>query len=98
MQKFTKLTAVAAPMDMINVDTDAIIPKQFLKTIKRTGLGKHLFSELRYDETGRGKARLRAQQAGVPQSADPGRRRQFRLRLVARARALGAARTSASAA
>ncbi|HKD57048.1 MAG TPA: 3-isopropylmalate dehydratase small subunit [Hyphomicrobiaceae bacterium] len=52
MQKFTKLTAVAAPLPMINVDTDAIIPKQFLKTIKRTGLGKHLFHELRYDEEG----------------------------------------------
>jgi 3-isopropylmalate/(R)-2-methylmalate dehydratase small subunit len=53
MQKFTKLTAVAAPLPMINVDTDAIIPKQFLKTIKRTGLGKHLFQELRYDEQGK---------------------------------------------
>jgi 3-isopropylmalate/(R)-2-methylmalate dehydratase small subunit len=53
MQKFTKLTGVAAPMPMINVDTDAIIPKQFLKTIKRTGLGKNLFSELRYDDNGR---------------------------------------------
>src|SRR5262247_4297699 len=52
MEKFTKLTAVAAPVPMINVDTDAIIPKQFLKTIKRTGLGKHLFNELRYDENG----------------------------------------------
>jgi 3-isopropylmalate/(R)-2-methylmalate dehydratase small subunit len=52
MQKFDKLTAVAAPLDMINVDTDAIIPKQFLKTIKRTGLGRHLFSELRYDDKG----------------------------------------------
>ena len=53
MQKFTKLTAVAAPLPMINVDTDAIIPKQFLKTIKRTGLGKHLFQELRYDDQGK---------------------------------------------
>jgi len=53
MQKFTKLTAVAAPLPTINVDTDAIIPKQFLKTIKRTGLGKHLFHELRYDEEGK---------------------------------------------
>jgi 3-isopropylmalate/(R)-2-methylmalate dehydratase small subunit len=53
MQKFIKLTAVAAPLPMINVDTDAIIPKQFLKTIKRTGLGKHLFHELRYDEQGK---------------------------------------------
>jgi 3-isopropylmalate/(R)-2-methylmalate dehydratase small subunit len=53
MQKFTKLTAVAAPLPMINIDTDAIIPKQFLKTIKRTGLGKHLFHELRFDEKGK---------------------------------------------
>ena len=53
MQKFTKLTAVAAPLPRINVDTDAIIPKQFLKTIERTGLGKHLFSELRYDDAGK---------------------------------------------
>jgi len=53
MQKFSKLTAVAAPLPVINVDTDAIIPKQFLKTIKRTGLGKHLFHELRYDEQGK---------------------------------------------
>ena len=49
MQKFTKLTGIAAPLNMINVDTDMIIPKQFLKTIERTGLGKHLFSEMRYD-------------------------------------------------
>ena len=55
MDKFTKLTAVAAPLPQINVDTDAIIPKQFLKTILRTGLGKHLFSELRYDDKGREK-------------------------------------------
>ncbi|MFP3921777.1 MAG: 3-isopropylmalate dehydratase small subunit [Dichotomicrobium sp.] len=52
MEKFTELTGVAAPMPMINVDTDMIIPKQFLKTIKRTGLGKHLFHEMRYDENG----------------------------------------------
>ena len=55
MDKFTTLTGVAAPLPMINVDTDAIIPKQFLKTIKRTGLGKHLFYELRYDEQGKEK-------------------------------------------
>ncbi|MGB3718923.1 MAG: 3-isopropylmalate dehydratase small subunit [Proteobacteria bacterium] len=52
MQKFTTLTAVAAPLPMINIDTDMIIPKQFLKTIKRTGLGKSLFYDLRYDENG----------------------------------------------
>jgi 3-isopropylmalate/(R)-2-methylmalate dehydratase small subunit len=55
MQKFTTLTGVAAPLPMINVDTDAIIPKQFLKTIKRTGLGKNLFHELRFDESGKEK-------------------------------------------
>jgi 3-isopropylmalate/(R)-2-methylmalate dehydratase small subunit len=53
MQKFTQLTGVAAPLPMINVDTDKIIPKQFLKTIKRTGLGTHLFDEMRYDMKGR---------------------------------------------
>jgi len=53
MQKFTTLTAVAAPLPMINVDTDMIIPKQFLKTIQRTGLGKHLFDEMRYATEGR---------------------------------------------
>jgi 3-isopropylmalate dehydratase small subunit len=52
MDKFTKLTGVAAPMPMINVDTDMIIPKQFLKTIKRSGLGKSLFDEMRYDDDG----------------------------------------------
>ena len=48
MEKFTKLRGVAAPFNMINIDTDKILPKQFLKTIKRSGLGKHLFTELRY--------------------------------------------------
>ncbi|MBF0356387.1 MAG: 3-isopropylmalate dehydratase small subunit [Alphaproteobacteria bacterium] len=52
MQKFTKLTGVAAPMPIINVDTDMIIPKQFLKTIKRSGLGKSLFFEMRFDDKG----------------------------------------------
>ena len=52
MQKFSTLTAVAAPLPMINVDTDMIIPKQFLKTIQRTGLGKHLFEEMRYTTQG----------------------------------------------
>ncbi|WP_029353597.1 3-isopropylmalate dehydratase small subunit [Bosea sp. 117] len=52
MDKFTTLTGVAAPLHLVNVDTDMIIPKQYLKTIKRTGLGKGLFSELRYREDG----------------------------------------------
>ena len=55
MQKFTTLTAVAAPMPMPNIDTDKIIPAQHLKTIKRTGLGKNLFDELRYEMDGREK-------------------------------------------
>jgi 3-isopropylmalate/(R)-2-methylmalate dehydratase small subunit len=52
MQKFTRLTGVAAPMPMINIDTDMIIPKGHLKTIKRTGLGKALFDEMRYNADG----------------------------------------------
>jgi 3-isopropylmalate/(R)-2-methylmalate dehydratase small subunit len=52
MQPFTTLTGVAAPLPMINVDTDMIIPKQYLKTIERTGLGKGLFSELRFNDDG----------------------------------------------
>ena len=52
MEKFDKLTGVAAPLPIINVDTDMIIPKQYLKTIQRTGLGTGLFSEMRYNEDG----------------------------------------------
>ncbi len=52
MDKFTTLTGVAAPLPLRNIDTDMIIPKQFLKTIKRTGLGKSLFYEMRYDQEG----------------------------------------------
>lgn len=52
MEKFTTLEGVAAPMKIINVDTDMVIPKQYLKTIKRTGLGRGLFSEMRYKDDG----------------------------------------------
>lgn len=52
MDKFNKVTGIAAPLPMVNIDTDKIIPKQFLKTIARTGLGKGLFYELRTDESG----------------------------------------------
>ena len=52
MEKFDKLTGVAAPMPLVNIDTDMIIPKQFLKTIKRSGLGVHLFDEMRYLDDG----------------------------------------------
>ena len=53
MDKFTKLSGIAAPLPLINVDTDMIIPKQFLKTIKRSGLGVNLFDEMRYDGEGK---------------------------------------------
>ena len=52
MQKFDQLSGVAAPLDILNIDTDMIIPKQFLKTIKRSGLGKNLFDEMRYNRNG----------------------------------------------
>ncbi len=52
MEKFNTLQGIAAPFPMVNVDTDRIIPARFLKTIKKTGLGKNLFNELRYDEDG----------------------------------------------
>ena len=52
MEKFTTVTGVAAPLPLVNVDTDMIIPKQFLKTIKRTGLGANLFDEMRFDRQG----------------------------------------------
>ena len=91
MEKFTVLEGVAAPLKMINVDTDMIIPKQYLKTIKRTGLGKGLFAETALSRRRQREPGFRAQQAGLSQVQDPGRRRQFRLRLLARARAVGAA-------
>src|SRR5580704_7474745 len=53
MQKFTKVKGIAAPLPMMNVDTDRIIPKQFLKTIKRTGLGQYLFNDLRFTPDGK---------------------------------------------
>ena len=53
MDKFTTLTGIAAPMPLVNIDTDMIIPKQFLKTIKRSGLGKNLFDEMRFDRDGK---------------------------------------------
>lgn len=56
MDSFTKLSGIAAPLRMINVDTDIIIPKQFLKTVKRTGLGIHAFHDIRYNEDGIDKA------------------------------------------
>ncbi|MGZ9035100.1 MAG: 3-isopropylmalate dehydratase small subunit [Rhodospirillales bacterium] len=70
MQSFTRLTAVAAPLPMINVDTDMIIPKQFLKTIKRSGLGQSLFFEMRFDDAG-------AEKTGFVLNRDPYRTAQI---------------------
>ncbi|MGB0796952.1 MAG: 3-isopropylmalate dehydratase small subunit, partial [Paracoccaceae bacterium] len=53
MDKFEKLSGIATPMPLINIDTDMIIPKVFLKTIKRSGLGVNLFDEMRYDGEGK---------------------------------------------
>lgn len=64
MEKFTILTGTAAALPMINIDTDAIIPKQFLKTVKRTGLGKNLFDELRYNADGTEKPEFPLNQPG----------------------------------
>ena len=66
MEKFTPLTSAAAPLPMINVDTDMIIPKQFLKTIKRTGLGKSLFFENALQRSWRGSPGFRPEQARLP--------------------------------
>ena len=92
MQKFTTLTGIAAYLPMINVDTDMIIPKQYLKTIKRTGLGKGLFAELRYDEKGVAHPDFVLHKPPYTQATDSDHRREFRLRVIARARAVGSAR------
>ena len=64
MEKFKTVEGVAAPMPLINIDTDMIIPKQFLKTIKRSGLGIHAFSEMRYHEDGTENPEFILNQAG----------------------------------
>src|SRR6266446_2594824 len=88
MEKFTTLEGVAAPLKIINVDTDMIIPKQYSKTIKRTGLGRGRFSEQRYKDDG-GENPDFILQAGLPQRQGSGGGRQFRLRLEPRTRAMG---------
>lgn len=84
MEKFTKLTGVAAPLPVVNIDTDMIIPKDYLKTIKRTGLGKGLFAETRYNEDGTPNEDFVLNKPAY-QNARSRRWRQFRLRLLARA-------------
>ena len=101
MEPFTVLTGLVAPLDRANVDTDAIIPKQFLKSIKRSGFGPNLFDAWRYLDRGEpgmdnaapaAQSGLRAERAALPGARDPARAPQFRLRQLARARAVGAAR------
>ena len=98
MDKFVKLTGVAAPLPVVNIDTDMIIPKDYLKTIKRTGLGKGLFAEARYNEDGSENADFVLNKPAYRSGADPRCWRQFRLRFIARARARGLCSTTASAA
>ena len=101
MQPFRLHTGIVAPLDRANVDTDAIIPKQFLKSIKRSGFGPNLFDAWRYldrGEPGMDHARrplnpgLRAEPGALPGRVDPARAPQLRLRQLARARAVGARR------
>ncbi len=98
MDKFNKLTGVAAPLPIINVDTDMIIPKQFLKTIKRTGLGKNLFDEMRYDDDGKEIPGFVLNQPAYRNAQILVTGANFRLWLQPRARALGRCSISASAA
>jgi 3-isopropylmalate/(R)-2-methylmalate dehydratase small subunit len=98
MEPFQNFTGIVAPLDRSNVDTDAIIPKQFLKSIARTGFGPYLFDELRYLDRGEpgmdctqpaAEPDLRAERPEIRERADPAGPRELRLRLLARARALG---------
>ena len=99
MQKFTVHKGLVAPMDRENVDTDAIIPKQFLKSIRKTGFGTNLFDEWRYLDAGfpgprpdqpQAQPGFRAEPAPLCRRHRPAGAQKLRLRLVARARALGA--------
>jgi hypothetical protein len=90
MRAFTRLDGRAAPLELANIDTDQIIPKQFLKTVEREGLAKGLFYDFRFDGEGKRDQRLRAEPAGVQERSRADRRRQFRLRQLARARPVGA--------
>jgi 3-isopropylmalate/(R)-2-methylmalate dehydratase small subunit len=101
MDKFVRLEGLVAPLDRANVDTDAIIPKQFLKSIKRSGFGPNAVRRMALpgrrpagqDNSQRAaEPGLRAQPAALPGRADPAHARELRLRQLARARALGAAR------
>ena len=84
MEPVREIVARAVPLDRSDVDTDQIIPSDWLKRVERTGFGEGLFSEWRES------VRLRAQPGAVRRRADPGGRTQLRHRVVARARAVGA--------
>ena len=92
MEPFTTLTSRCVVLPASNVDTDQIIPARFLKTVSRRGLGEHLFADWRLRPGRASEARLPAQHARGEGRVDTRRRRQLRLRLLARARAVGAAR------
>jgi hypothetical protein len=91
MHSFTTLTAVAAPLDLANVDTDKIIPARFLKTIKRSGLGQSLFADMRYDAAGSEKPEFVLNQEKISPCRNSYRRRELWLWLVPGARPLGIA-------
>ena len=78
MKSFTQITAIVAPLDRSNVDTDAIIPKQFLKSIKRSGFGVNCFDEWRYLD--HGEPRIFAQPAALSRRADSAHAQKLRLR------------------
>ena len=90
MQPFTKITGVVAPMDRVDVDTDQIIPAQFLKRIEKTGFGQFLFYKWRFDEDGLAQSRLRAEPAGIRGCLGPRFRQELRVGVVPRARSVGA--------
>ena len=92
MEPFRTLTALAAPLDRTNVDTDQIIPKQFLKRIERTGYGDFLFFDWRRNGGGRSRSVLRAERPALQGRTNPHRRQELRLRIEPRARRLGALR------
>ena len=89
MQKFTTLKSIPAYLPIVNIDTDMIIPKQFLKTIKRTGLGKNLFFEMRYDEKGKEINDFILNQDPFNNSKISNSRKKFWLWIIKRTRSMG---------
>ncbi len=98
MQPFKTLTALAAPLDRTNVDTDQIIPKQFLKRIERTGYGDFLFFDWRQTPSGDPDPRVCAERSAIQGRANPDRREELRLRVEPRTCRVGALAISVSAA